>query len=300
MGSFLGAWRGREYVFDPGGAPRGQIFQRRELFLHTDTRIRVLHDCVPGDELDDHPLGALAGHHEYELTVTGATRRYLGPSVRGVGLQIEGAGLSATVGHGLWPDHGFSFTSYSVSSEPGRNLTGGRYVAGALTLALVVGVTEAESRERAGRAGRFPGLRGQIAPESIAATWEGVRVRREPDGTTKTLGAARRVYTARGRWTDTIDGAAPWVGTLAAKGPLLRIRVESPDGPPMVASASRVGWSLWADGVRGSEQQVEWVELLDPTRGSLVTVHRWLTRHVLTAIDVTQLQARATRVPASS
>ena len=97
MGSFLGAWRVREYVYDADGTYRGQVLQRRELYLHIDARVRVLQDCTLDRALLDHPIAAFAGHHEFDLVAAGvaallAARIALQSAARGVDLVVATEG----------------------------------------------------------------------------------------------------------------------------------------------------------------------------------------------------------------
>ncbi|MCA9716976.1 MAG: hypothetical protein H6713_07380 [Myxococcales bacterium] len=296
MGSFLGAWRVREYVYDADGTYRGQVLQRRELYLHIDARVRVLQDCTLDRALLDHPIAAFAGHHEFDLVASGATRRFLGPAVVGVGLQVLAGDVSATVGLGQWPELGFCFTSYGVVTERQRQLTGGRFSVGARPIADIVGVAEQVPRAEHGEPSEFPRLRGPVEPALVATEWEGERVRRDEDGGCAPLGRVRRIYTDERSWEESLAGGGVRVGTVRAPElddvTRLMIRVDGPEGPPLLAAGSRVGWSLSAAGVRGPELVVEWIELLDAVRGRLVIVQRRLFRHVLKDVEVTSLRAR--------
>ena len=54
---FGGAWLVLEYVFDPDGAYRGSVTQRRRVEPVQGDRFRVSQSCVPSAELDSPPHG---------------------------------------------------------------------------------------------------------------------------------------------------------------------------------------------------------------------------------------------------
>ncbi len=303
MGSFLGAWRVREYVFDADGTYRGQVVQRRQLFLRHDTRVRVMQDCKLDRALLRHPIAAFGGHHEFDLVASGSTRRFLGPAVIGAGVQIQVGDISTTLGRGHWPALGYSFTSYVVLNHQQRQLTGGRFFVGARTIAELVGVAEPEPRAgpRAGEGAptHYPKLRGPIEPVAIARAWAGERVRRDAYGNCEQLGRVERTYTREAGgyvWRELLEDGSTRRAFITRPDPADEARVnlviEGPESAPLLAAGSRSGWTLSVAGVRGPELVVEWTELLDPGAARLVIIQRRVVRHAVKDIEITNLRAR--------
>ncbi len=304
MGSFLGAWRVREYIFDADGTYRGQVLQRRQLFLRHDARVRVMQDCKLDRALLRHPIAAFAGHHEFDLVTVGSTRRFLGPAVIGAGVQVQVGDISTTLGRGHWPALGYSFTSYGVVGQRQRQLTGGRFYIGARSIAELVGVAEPEPRAgpRAGQGAPadYPRLRGPTEPLAIGRAWSGERVRRDADGGCEQLGRVERTY-ARGSsgytWEELREDGSAWRAHVTRPNPAdetrVNITIEGPEPTPLIAAGSRSGWSLSVSGVRGPELVIEWTELLDPADARLVIIQRRVHRHVVRDIEITNLRARA-------
>ena len=146
---FGGAWLVKEYVFDPDGAVRGSVAQRRRVEPAPDGGFRVTQSCEPSPELDGHPMAAFAGRWVFDMEVDGAQRRYLGPDVVGSGTEWQAGTMT---GRGLWPRFGYQFESYSVLVAPDRQLTGGFFSLAGRSVADIVGVAVPES------AGTEPGL----------------------------------------------------------------------------------------------------------------------------------------------
>ncbi len=135
--SFAGRWLVSEYVFDPDGRFVGVVRQLRSLERLACGRIRVTQVCEPGKSLVGHPMGAFAGKWVFELEAKGAERRYLGPDVVGCGREWSPGALT---GEGIWPRFGYSFESFSVLTDPGRQLTGGFFSLAGRSVADIVGV----------------------------------------------------------------------------------------------------------------------------------------------------------------
>ena len=139
---FGGDWLVTEYVFDPDGAFRGSVAQRRRVEPAPGGRLRVVQHCQPSPDLDGHAMAAFAGEWVFDMEVDGAQRRYLGPDVVGTGTEwIPGT----MTGRGMWPRFGYEFKSYSVLVAPDRQLTGGFFSLAGRSVADVVGVAVPES-----------------------------------------------------------------------------------------------------------------------------------------------------------
>ena len=139
---FGGAWLVTEYVFDPGGAFRGSVAQRRCVERSCEGRFRVVQRCQPSPELDGHPMAGFAGDWVFDMEIDGAGRRYLGPDVVGAGTEWS---PGAMTGRGAWPRFGYEFESYSVLVAPDRQLTGGFFLLAGRSVADIVGVAVPES-----------------------------------------------------------------------------------------------------------------------------------------------------------
>ena len=139
---FGGDWLVTEYVFDPDGAFRGSVAQRRRVEPIPGGRFRVAQDCEPSPELEGHPMAAFVGTWVFDMEVDGAERRYLGPDVVGAGTEWH---PGAMTGQGMWPRFGYQFESYSVLAAPDRQLTGGFFSLAGRSVADIVGVAVPES-----------------------------------------------------------------------------------------------------------------------------------------------------------
>ena len=172
---FGGAWLVVEYVFDPDGAYRGSVTQRRRVEPVQDGRFRVAQSCVPSAELAGHPMADFAGDWVFHMEVDGPQRRYLGPDVVGTGTEWS---AGAMTGRGMWPRFGYEFESYSVLVAPDRQLTGGFFSLAGRSVADIVGVAVPESARIQPRLdlsapvpeveGRWP-LRRRVGPLLVAA-----------------------------------------------------------------------------------------------------------------------------------
>lgn len=140
--SFGGAWLVTEYVYDPDGAYRGTVAQRRCVEQIDKGRLRVTQQCEPSAALGSHAMGSFAGEWVFDLEVDGNQRRYLGPDVVGAGIEWQ---PGAMTGQGLWPRFGYEFESYSVLVAPDRQLTGGFFALAGRSVADIVGVAVPES-----------------------------------------------------------------------------------------------------------------------------------------------------------
>ena len=139
---FSGAWLVIEHVYDPDGAYRGSVAQRRRVEPAAGGRLRVVQHCEPSPKMDGHPMAAFAGDWEFELEVDGPRRLYLGPDVVGAGTEWR---PGAMTGRGAWPRFGYDFESYSVLVAPDRQLTGGSFSLAGRSMADIVGVAVPES-----------------------------------------------------------------------------------------------------------------------------------------------------------
>ena len=139
---FGGAWLVTEYVFDPDGALRGSVAQRRRVEPVSGGGFRVTQSCKPSPELAGHPMAGFAGDWVFDMEVDGPRRRYLGPDVVGVGTEWRPGAMTAA---GMWPRFGYQFESYSVLVAPDRQLTGGFFSLAGRSVADIVGVAVPES-----------------------------------------------------------------------------------------------------------------------------------------------------------
>ena len=139
---FDGAWLVTEHVYDPDGAYRGPVIQRRRVEPVGEGRFRVVQHCEPSPELDGHPMAEFAGDWVFDMEIDGAQRRYLGPDVVGAGTEWSPGAMS---GRGAWPRFGYEFESYSVLVAPDRQLTGGFFSLAGRSVADIVGVAVPES-----------------------------------------------------------------------------------------------------------------------------------------------------------
>jgi hypothetical protein len=139
---FSGDWLVTEYVFDPDGAFRGSVAQRRRVEPAPGGRLRVVQQCEPSPELDGHPMAAFAGDWVFDLEVDGDQRLYFGPDVVGAGTEWQPGAMTA---RGIWPRFGYQFESYSILVKPDRQLTGGFFSLAGRPVADIVGVAVPEA-----------------------------------------------------------------------------------------------------------------------------------------------------------
>ena len=182
--SFGGAWLVAEYVFDPDGAYRGPVAQRRCVEQIDEARLRVTQQCEPSPELEGHAMAAFAGEWVFDLEVAGDQRRYLGPDVVGTATQWQ---PGAMTGRGLWPRFGYDFESYSVLVSPDRQLTGGFFSLAGRSVADIVGVAVPETAGTEPRldlsapvpeVGDEWRLRREVGPMLVASAWPAPSQRR--------------------------------------------------------------------------------------------------------------------------
>jgi hypothetical protein len=134
--AFHGTWTVHESVFD-GAVRCGGVVQTRRLEPEGH-RLRVIQDNRPDAVLAAHEMARFAGHHEFVIERHGCHRRYVGPAVIGSGLEL---GDGAMIGAGVWPELGWTFSSWAFLTAPDRQLTGGRFIVDdGRAIATIVGV----------------------------------------------------------------------------------------------------------------------------------------------------------------
>lgn len=143
--AFIGDWRVTEYVYTPAGEFVGYIRQERTLWP-TQQALRIRQICAPVEEAPG--LSAEArrvcaafnrrtGTYVFDIYTEGRARHYRGPAVLGSGRLWREGVLTA---RGLWPDLGYTFTSFSFMVHPHRQITGGRFTLAGRELCTLVGV----------------------------------------------------------------------------------------------------------------------------------------------------------------
>lgn len=271
-GPFLGSWLVSEYVYNPDGAFVGVVQQRRELTRLENGDVRVWQDCAPC--AFDHPVARRVGEYVFDLRVEGRLRRYLGPDVIGVG-QTWGEGV--VTGRGLWPRFGYSFTSFSVQTSAGRQVTGGKFFEAGALMANIVGIAEIESSGVESREALR--LKGPAWPGELGNYWRGTQRTVSATGTVLAEQFAERTY-ADLSWSE---------------GPQAELRLEA-DGSRCRASLNeyaglaRCFGSLWEAELFGSDGvSVEMTEVLDSAGGQLIGLHRWQKDNVLDRVEVLRL-----------
>ena len=112
-------------------------------------------------------MSQFRGHWEFDLHRDGHMRHYLGPDVIGTGLTW---GENTITGEGIWTNFGYNFTSFSFTSSPTRQLTGGTFFDVGQPIAKIVGVAIAEREDRVDR---WAELAQIYNPEELSHTWSG-------------------------------------------------------------------------------------------------------------------------------
>lgn len=142
---FIGNWRVTEYAYTPAGEFVGRIRQERALWPTQDS-LRIRQICAPVEEASGlsaegrqvcAALNRRQGSYVFDIQTDGPARRYLGPAVLGSGRLWREGVLTA---RGLWPDLGYTFTSYSFMVHTQRQITGGRFGLAGRDWCTLVGV----------------------------------------------------------------------------------------------------------------------------------------------------------------
>lgn len=283
---FGGAWRVREYVFDPSGPLVGTVEQTRHVESRGEGRLAVIQDCMPDADLAGHGMARFAGHHEFELSLEGARRVYHGPAVIGAGLTL---GEGAMVGQGLWPEFGYNFTSFSILVTPERQLTGGVFHRAGRPLCTIMGVATPDT-------GEAPTLTGSSWPLEVAAEWRGFVREVDAQGKVMSQHAATRTYDGGGMFERRgEEGASLRVNYSPAPqstdlGPHLsgQITLASKESAPLTGFAQVYGWRTEMEFVVKSDV-VRVTECLD-AEGHLVTIRCVLRDQVPQRYEVLHLQ----------
>lgn len=270
--AFAGAWAVREYVFDARGNALGTVAQRRRVSSHGE-RATVVQDCEPDPSLIEHPMQGFAGHHEFALVRDGNLRRYLGPAVVGSAVAY---GTAAMIGAGVWPGFGYDFTSWSISLSPDRQLTGGCFGRAGRTMAVIVGVGQAE-----GASARGPRLEGATDPRAVARHWRGTARGFDGAGTAVAEIAATRAYGAGGFR----EGGTGW--DLGFEDDL---GFTGSDGEhTIVGFARRYGWATRYQAALVGGAIVDAIEVVDPGAGRLVGYRRYRDGEHVTRVEILHL-----------
>ncbi|MDW8325287.1 MAG: hypothetical protein RMK99_01870 [Anaerolineales bacterium] len=268
---FLGAWRVSEYVYNPDGAFVGVVHQHRRLERLANGNLQVWQFCEPCDF--DHPMAKRVGEYVFDLRVEGRVRRYLGPDVIGVGLSW---GEGALTGSGFWPRFGYSFTSFSIQTGAGRQVTGGKFFEAGAMMANIIGVAEVESSEVESRG--WPRFEGPSWPGEVSMLWRGTVTVVSGEGTVVAEHAAERRYDRSG-WEDAHDADA--------------VRLQENSGAfrafskNMQGLARRYGWMLEGELFNECGACLTWMELLSGAQ--LTGLRRWQQDGVITRVEVLRL-----------
>jgi len=284
---FDGTWLVSEYVYSPSGEFSGVVRQTRQLESLDEGGTRVFQDCRPDAALEGGPMAAFRGEHVFDLHPDGHARRYMGPAVIGSGLTW---GEGAMTGRGLWPLFGHNFTSFAVMSQPNLQLTGGKFLNGTELVANIVGV----ATPHAGPDPVWPELGGSTDPCDLSVAWQGSLRRVAPDGSVRFETDLSRRY-HRDTAGATLSEEAPGAEALRLVADTSmddRVRLSgSAAGAPLRGLGKSYGWLTEMELCLQPNRIVEWMEVLDATRGRLVGLRRWWTDATLDHVDVLHLSA---------
>lgn len=279
--AFVGAWRVREYVYAPNGALVGTVRQRR-LLERAGARVRIVQECVPDEALDGHPMARFAGTHVFEVSVDGALRRYHGPAVVGSAFCVADG---AMLGRGVWPDFGYSFTSFAVVCAPGVQLTGGSFGRADEVMARIVGVAVDERDAGDG----YPELAAPSSPAEVARTWSGTRAFYRDDGASVAHPITRSYE--RDGWDEGGEAGPARVRLLPDR---LDLRVDGRlQERRLVGFARRFGPALQLEAALAPDAVVDELDVVDAARGHLVALRRVTVGARVVAAEVQRLHPLA-------
>ncbi len=236
--AFNGDWRVTEYAYTPAGEFVGYIRQERALWP-TQQALRIRQICAPVEEAPGlskearrvcAALNRRNGTFIFDIHTHGSARHYRGPAVLGSGRLWREGVLTA---RGLWPDLGYTFTSFSFMLHPHRQITGGRFTLAGRELCTLVGVAVPAPQPYAELAAPAP----VVGPGHL---WT-----MHPDGTP--LSEATLTLADLTRDFDPATGHGEWTGASAHYGHLTHSEAVNPLGHSLswleVADGpSRVGW----------------------------------------------------------
>lgn len=190
--NFTGRWLVSEYVYNSDGSFVGIVQQKRYLETYDDGRIRVIQDCEPLPELDNHPMADFRGQWEFDLIREGRLRHYHGPDVIGTGYPW---GDKAMTGEGIWSQFGHNFTSFAFVPTAERQLTGGTFYNSGEMIAKIIGIAHPETNDNIDI---FPTLADENNTPQISKKWRGTVSRYDLSGNLISENTLKRSYTKQG------------------------------------------------------------------------------------------------------
>ncbi|MCL4871178.1 MAG: hypothetical protein KJ063_19635 [Anaerolineae bacterium] len=282
--SFLGAWLVQEYVYNPDGTFAGTVQQRRELVRQPDGRIRVTQHCQPGPELAGHPMGRFTGTPVFDLTVAPPYRHYHGPAVIGTAITWSDGVMT---GQGIWPEFGHNFRSFTILTQPARQLTGGKFSNASQMVANIIGLVVPEEA-----ANGWPTFSGPHWPGELAQTWVGTAEKVRVSSLESAVRPLHRRYlTQQGwqGWQDEPTNAPTTQWQLTADGQRWRVSGNR-QTIPLHGIGKQFGWLLEIEAVVGFNHTVMMMELLDAAGNQLIGLRHWLVDNQLFEVEITRLQ----------
>jgi len=279
--TFIGTWLVREYVYNPDGSLAGTVRQRRELARLANGRIRVTQHCRPDPELADHPMGRFTGSPVFELSVEPPYRYYHGPAVLGTAVAWADGVMS---GRGLWPDFGHNFRSFAILATPERQLTGGKFFNTSQMVANIAGLALPEET-----AAGWPMLDGPDWPGDVAQEWTGTVETVEVGRMVRVKRLLRRRYGPGQSWQDEAEDGSATRWQLKPDEQRYRLTGQQADAP-LLGIGKRFGRLLEIEAVAAFNTIIELMELLDPSGGHLVGLHRRFIDNELAKVDIIRLR----------
>lgn len=277
MTTFMGSWRVTEYVFNPDGSFAGHVQQNRQLHRLANDKIRVTQHCQPDPSLAQHPMGKFAGEWVFDLSVNGRVRHYEGPDVYGKGV-TWGDGVMS--GRGIWPRFAHNFTSFSILTQPGQQLTGGKFFTATELKANIIGLAHEDTPHQTA----WPQLDHQTRPHQIATHWRGQQNTFTPDGIIKHSRLVTRHYTPDGAWQEA--NCLIELEMHPAHGRVTG-RVNN---TPLTGLAKQYGCLLEMTlYTANGDARTQW-EVIDSQNNQLISWQKHFKDNKLTEVIITQLQ----------
>lgn len=283
--NFTGRWLVSEYVYNPDGSFVGVVQQKRYLETYDDGRIRVIQDCDPLPELDNHSMANFRGHWEFDLMREGRLRHYHGPDVIGTGYPW---GDKAMTGEGIWTQFGHNFTSFAFVPNAERQLTGGTFYNSGEMIAKIVGIAHPETNDSVDV---FPTLMDENNAPQISETWRGSVSRYDLSGDLISENSIERHYKGQGFTEQYDSGEKLNLNGLIGKNKTVIQGEFSNKGQIEALYGKSKTYGCYTEDVfyTSSGLVIQNLAILDHQYRQVIMLRKWVQNLVPTMIEITWL-----------
>ena len=283
--NFTGRWLVSEYVYNPDGSFVGIIQQKRYLETHEDGRIRVIQDCEPLSEINQHPMANFKGHWEFDLLREGRLRHYHGPDVIGTGYPW---GDKAMTGEGIWTQFGHNFTSFAFVPHAERQLTGGTFYNSGEMIAKIVGIAHPETKDNVDI---FPTLADDNNAQQISEKWHGTVSRYDILGDLISENSLSRSYTKQGFIEQYDSGKILTLSGFTGKSLTVIQGNFSDNGQAQALYGKSKTYGCYTEDVfyTSSGLVIQNLTILDNQYHQVIMLRKWVQNLIPTMIEITWL-----------